>query len=223
MTESMLGPGLRAGTAVKQSARTHNAMNLHVCDASRCPDGWFPDITGTDYVPERLVSFNRRRSAPDGATVHFFIDDYRFEAMWRNPERYMASLARFRAVLSPDFSAYTDMPRPVQLYNEYRRRVLHAAMERVGIEVIPTVTWSTPDMDGVFFSGMPKGGTVAVSTVGCARRPESREGFSRGMSAMLQAVKPRTVLVYGDADIYDFSDANAVFFKPDTNGAKHGR
>ncbi|MEI8083290.1 MAG: DUF4417 domain-containing protein, partial [Actinomycetes bacterium] len=34
----------------------------------------------------------------------FYEDDYRFNRLWNDPERYIRRLARFAGVVSPDFS-----------------------------------------------------------------------------------------------------------------------
>ena len=54
--------------------------------------------------------------------VHFFLYDYRFERVWKNPDNDMEKLSRYRAVLSPDFSMYLEMAPVMQLYNVFRNR-----------------------------------------------------------------------------------------------------
>ena len=49
--------------------------------------------------------------------VHFFLYDYRFERVWKNPDNDIEKLSRYRAVLSPDFSMYLEMAPVMQLYN----------------------------------------------------------------------------------------------------------
>ena len=48
--------------------------------------------------------------------VHFFLYDYRFERVWKNPDNDIEKLSRYRAVLSPDFSIYLEMAPVMQLY-----------------------------------------------------------------------------------------------------------
>lgn len=54
--------------------------------------------------------------------VHFFLYDYRFEQVWKNPDNDIEKLSRYRAVLSPDFSMYPEMAPVMQLYNVFRNR-----------------------------------------------------------------------------------------------------
>ena len=46
---------------------------------------------------------NRRKG------VHFFLDDYRFEKVYRNPEQSIERLSQYSFLLTPDFSMYADM------------------------------------------------------------------------------------------------------------------
>lgn len=53
-----------------------------------------------------FVGFNYARgkcSNPEEKAVHFFLDDYQFDALWRNPDRYVDKLSKFRYILTPDF------------------------------------------------------------------------------------------------------------------------
>ena len=47
--------------------------------------------------------------------VHFFLYDYRFERVWKNPDNDIEKLSRYLAVLSPDFSMYLEMAPVMQL------------------------------------------------------------------------------------------------------------
>ena len=71
-------------------------------------DGTFP------FIPFNCAKTSTVRA---GLGVHFFIDDYLFERVWHDPDRYAQMLSDFRAVMSPDFSLFTDYPVAVQIYN----------------------------------------------------------------------------------------------------------
>ena len=68
--------------------------------------------------------------------VHFFLYDYRFERVWKNPEADIEKLSRYRAVLSPDFSMYLEMAPAMQMYNVFRNRWCGAYWASKGIRVI---------------------------------------------------------------------------------------
>ena len=69
--------------------------------------------------------------------VHFFLYDYRFERVWKNPDNDMEKLSRYRAVLSPDFSMYLEMAPVMQLYKQIMVGAIsiqiHTTIESIGI------------------------------------------------------------------------------------------
>ena len=96
--------------------------------------------------------------------VHFFLYDYRFERVWKNPDSDIEKLSRYRAVLSPDFSMYLEMATVMQLYNVFRNRWCGAYWVSKGIRVVPTVNWGDESTFDFCFEGIEKGSVVAVST-----------------------------------------------------------
>lgn len=54
--------------------------------------------------------------------VHFYIDDYRMEGLYYNPDKSLHRLAQYKFLISPDYSLYRDMPKAVQLFNVFRSR-----------------------------------------------------------------------------------------------------
>lgn len=151
-------------------------------------------------IPGELVHYGARRdrvAMPAAVGIHFFLDDYRFERVWNYPTKGLAAVAGYGCVLSPDFSVYRDWPRALQVWNVYRSRWLGAWWQRNGVDVVPTVTWGGPETYDFCFVGLPIGGVVAVSTTGCLRSLDAREGFLTGFEAMVRHVRPDLVLCYG--------------------------
>lgn len=130
--------------------------------------------------------------------VHFFIDDYLFERCWNDSPRYAKLLGEFRAVLSPDFSLFTDYPPAVQIYNHWRKHLLAAFWQQMGLTVIPSICWSDENSFDWCFDGEPIGGTVAVSSVGTQKAPEAKQLFLLGYSEMIARLKPEKILFFGD-------------------------
>ncbi|MCM1328824.1 MAG: DUF4417 domain-containing protein [Ruminococcus sp.] len=160
-----------------------------------------PKIRGSDRknVTE-LIGFNFANTTRDtaGKGCHFFIDDYRFARVWNSPDKYIPQLKKFDFVLSPDFSLFTDFPVAMQIYNHYRKHWLAAYWESLGIEVIPTIGWSTAESFDWCFDGEPVGGTVAVSSVGTQNGKRAKEFFLNGYAEMLRRLSPETVIFYGN-------------------------
>ena len=145
------------------------------------------------------IGFNYAKSTKDceGKGVHFFLDDYQFCRLWSNIDRYIPMLQRFRYVMSPDFSTYTDFPKVMQIYNHYRKHWIGAYLQEYGCRVIPTISWSTPDSYDWCFDGEPEGGTVAVSSVGCMNSKEKKALFLAGYEEMVRRLQPETIIFYG--------------------------
>lgn len=159
-----------------------------------------PTFEGVKDLPQisRWLNFREKKTdEPESTGIHFFIDDYRFENAWNQPERHIETLRQFASVLSPDFSMYTDMPHALQLYNHYRKQWLSAYWQQMGINIIPTISWSDPQSFEFCFEGVPRQSIVAVSSVGCMKIREAREAFSRGYEEMMRRLDPCAVLYYG--------------------------
>ena len=181
--------------------RTNEAYNLHAYDPDES-DGFYniPHLKRTNHVPERLINFNEILTSTDTkAGVHFFIDDYRFERIWNQPDRYIEILKRFDCVFTPDFSLYRDMPIAMKIWNIYRSRLIGQMCQNEGIIVIPTVSWAEEETFEFCFDGIETGGTVAVSSVGVVRDPEAMEIFKTGMEKMIEACEPKKIIFYGKA------------------------
>ena len=126
--------------------------------------------------------------------VHFFVDDYRFESIYRNPEKSWAKFSQYRFLLTPDYSLYADMPMWRQIESVGKNRWCGAWWQRHGMTVIPTISWSTPSSYEFCFDGVEEKSIVAVGMIGCKK---NRLGFMRGYCAMLEKIKPSAIICFG--------------------------
>lgn len=165
------------GIPILQATQTYGSNFLRFCDWKECSD-------------------------PQNYIAHFFYDDYKFISAWREPEKYLERLQRFKAVVSPDFSLYTDFPRALQILSCYRRNWCGAFWSQNGIDVIPDVIWGDEQSYVYCFEGLPKHSVVAVSSVGVKRDKDwnGKDGdlFRAGWNAMLERLEPTKILYYGD-------------------------
>lgn len=174
-----------------------------------------PQIEAVTAYPEsEFVPMNYANSTKDRATknLHCFVDDYQFVRYWNQPDRYIPMLSEFRAVCSPDFSTYTDMPLAMQIYNHYRKHWLAAYWQANGMTVYPTISWSTPDSCDWCFDGEPVGGIVAVSSVGTQKNKESQRLFLAGYEEMMKRLQPTWVIFYGK--VPKECDRNVIRIEP---------
>lgn len=99
-------------------------------------------IPGTNRIPEGLVPFDQALSKSSfNHFVHFYMDDERFERIWKRSVAYLDRLSKFQGVIPPDFSLYRDLPLGMQVWNTYHGHVLGYWLSRQGLEVISNVRW----------------------------------------------------------------------------------
>lgn len=170
------------------------------------------------------LPFNCAKTAKERTCsgIHFFIDDYLFERTWNDPPRYGQLLSGFHAVMSPDFSLFTDYPKAVQIYNHYRKHLLGAYWQSLGATVVPSVCWSDESSFEWCFDGEPIGGTVAVSSVGTQKNPVARALFLAGYSEMMARLNPQKVIFFGDVPAGCSGDIerHEAFYKAVCSGKK---
>lgn len=163
----------------------------------------------TSFIPFNYAASCKKER--ENKSVHFFVDDYQFQRLWNDPDRYMPMLRQFQYVLTPDFSLYTDFPMALQIYNHYRKHWIGAYMQVHGIKVIPTIAWSTPESFEWCFDGEPTNGAVAISSVGTQKSRKAKELFLDGYNEMVKRLEPETIIFYGS--IPDECKGNIVHIK----------
>lgn len=185
---------------------TFKQYNLYDYDPDRT-DGFYqmPILQPVDHKPSKLIGFNYVLNKPDyDAGVHFYLDDYQFERIWRNPVEYIEKLAEFDCVLTPDFSLYMDMPIAMKIWNTYRSRLIGQIMQDFGLTVIPTVSWAEQATYEFCFDGLPKNATLSISTIGVKRDKELYFIWKNGVDAMIDMLSPKRLIIYGGKIEYDY-------------------
>lgn len=129
--------------------------------------------------------------------LHFWLDDYQFQRLWTDPDRYIPLLKSYAAVMSPDFSVYNDFPPAVKIWNVYRNAWLACYWQAHGITVIPTIMWGSRDTHEYCFDGYPENGIVSISTEGNGWTAESKKGFVRVYNEMLERLNPSGIILHG--------------------------
>lgn len=169
-------------------------------------DNWYgiPSMNATSTYGDKLLRFCDFNDVenPSEYIAHFYYDDYKFISAWRNPDKYIEKLRQFKAVISPDFSLYTDFPRALQILSCYRRQWCGAYWQEQGLDVIPDVVWGDEESFKFCFEGIPKESVVAVSSVGVVNDKEwnnaENDMFRAGFNEMIKRLNPTTIIYYGD-------------------------
>lgn len=196
--------------------RTNDYYNLDLVDINNSTNGFWqmPIIKKETYIPSDLVGFNYAKTNKEkNIGIHFYLDDYQFERIWNKPDEYVDILSQYQCILSPDFSLYLDMPMPMKIWNVYRSRQVGNYYQQKGIKVIPTIQWAEKETFAFCFEGIEEGSVVSVSTIGVKRNKEALQIWKEGMDAMIEKIKPITILVYGGKLDYDYGDIEVIYFE----------
>lgn len=125
-------------------------------------------------------------------TYHFYTDDYRFEALWKDPTPVIKSGCV--AVVEPNFSCYTEMPPAVALWHVYRKRWLARYWQMFGIRVFVDLNVATPHV-GTNLYGVPDGWRSWATRGYTARLGQLDEEFDTAQ--MVAETRDILFLVYG--------------------------
>lgn len=160
-----------------------------------------PALEPVTDLPEikEWISFNYVLSDdnPEGKAVHFFIDDYQFERIFNQPEKYVDKLKQYVCVATPDFSPYGDMPLIAQMWNHYRKQWVGAWLQAHGVAVIPTVRASTDKRSLEWYlDGIPKGGIVIMSSMWTGDESTIEISQTEYLT-MKKTIKPKKIFIYG--------------------------
>ncbi len=126
--------------------------------------------------------------------VHHFVDDPRFNVLTYNPAKAVEKYKRYRFVLTPDNSLFPEMELWRQLMSVGMSRWCGACWQENGLCVIPTVGWGLYPTFKFCFLGIERGGSVAISTLGCRL---GKRNFMRGYDAMLEQISPGLIICFG--------------------------
>ena len=171
----------------------------------------FPVIKGTYEIPNRLICFSKAISSKNyDQWVHFYEDDYLFERIWRNPERYLDILKRYKGVILPDFSVYRDMPFAMQIWNIYRSRAIGHWLQINDVKVIPNIRYADKRTQRICCDGIEKKGIIAVGSHGTIKHNTDRVFFTEGLNRVVKRLEPIAIIVYGTAPRFIFDQYKAT-------------
>ena len=152
---------------------------------------------------EKTVPFHLAATCKDwNRWVHFHIQDFKFERIWNEPDKYIPMLQRYRGIVSPDFSMYTDMPAPLQQYNHYRNHWVARYCQTNGIKVIPSISFSDESSYAYCFDGLPENAVLWINAIGPLRDPEARPLFWKGLDAAIERLHPAFLYVRTGSSLY---------------------
>ncbi len=151
------------------------------------------DLSDVQLIAISDTKYNDRKENQNRG-VHFFVDDYKFEMAYKNPEKFLEKVSQYAFACTPDFSTYSDMNYWRQLESVAHSRWCGAFWQDQGMLVVPTISWSVPESYDFCFDAVEKGCVVAIGMIGCKR---SKEAFLSGYNEMLRRINPSAIICFG--------------------------
>lgn len=135
------------------------------------------------------------RLRKDVTTYHFYVDDYRFEAIWKDPVKVLTS--GVKALVEPNLSVYDTTPIAYGLQQIYKKRWISRYFQECGILVYADLNVSVKFREYNKL-GIPKGYN-AFFTRGYADRVEYLK-IELEVAREISGLQTPNLLVYGGGD-----------------------
>lgn len=110
------------------------------------PDSFFPsepqyDIPlldlnmQADYVDRPFIKWGTlARSEQHAGTVHFYTDDYKFDALWKNPLKLVDTECVI--AVEPNFTTHSQLPKALMIFRTYQKRYMARLWQSKGVGVL---------------------------------------------------------------------------------------
>lgn len=156
------------------------------------------------------------RLRKDVATYHFYVDDYRFEQLWKDPANLIASGCK--AIVEPNCSLHDQTPIAYGLQLIYKKRWLARYMQECGMFVYVDLNVSKKFVE---FNklGVPKGWN-AFFTRGLTGMVKGLESDLRVAQEISGLETPNLVVYGGGNDIRKFCQKHGILYLTDFINAK---
>ena len=182
-----------------------------------------------ELASARLVAYDKRRQSADAADtiVHFYISDERFKRTLEDPTGCADDLAKFRAVIGPDFSPYSTHQAELRYSSIWYAKAVTAYWQYRGLRVMPNVRWTSHGDIFVVVDGLPSGSTLSVSTLGVTKSKEQISLFRRGLEQLVTSAEPKRLIVHGRdrGELFDTvrDKTSLTFFQTQIDAAYEAR
>ena len=148
------------------------------------------------------------RSKKDIATYHFYVDDYRFEAIWKDPIKVLTS--GVQVIVEPNLSLFDTTPVAYGLHQIYKKRWISRYFQETGILVYADLNVSVKFAEYNKL-GIPKG-YDAFFTRGYADRLEYLKKELQVAKEISGKEIPNLLVYGGGDDVRNFCIANSLVY-----------
>lgn len=150
-----------------------------------------------DYPIELIDIVKINRYKGYRAWLNGFSEDIVLDRIWRKPEYYLKKIPIHGGFIAPDFSVKVHMSTIEKKFNLYRRNVLAALAQKVGIPTIVPLSWAEYDTLDYCFEAIEPGGIYAISNIGIRNNYISRKLFRVGFQEAVRVLEPKGFILYG--------------------------
>lgn len=150
-------------------------------------------------------------------TYHFYVDDYRFEQLFKDPIKLLESGCR--AIVEPNCSIHDQTPMAHAIWQTYRKRYLCRYLQECGLQIWVDLNVS-PHFEEINALGVPDGYN-AFCTRGVSGWLETTERHWRMAQRISGLDKPNMFVYGGGDDVAEWCKAHdVVHVKEFVNRAK---
>ena len=128
-------------------------------------------------------------------TYHFYVDDYRFEQLFRDPIKLLESGCR--AIVEPNCSIHDQTPMAYAIWQTYRKRYLCRYLQECGLQIWVDLNVS-PHFEEVNALGVPEGYNAFCTRGVSGWLPTTERHWQ--MAQRISGLEKPNMFVYGGGD-----------------------
>jgi len=155
-----------------------------------------------------LVAYGSIRRQSNAETVHFYVDDYRFDTVWKNPAKILNG--KIISVIEPNTSLFDTTPLAYGLHQIYKKRWIARYWQESGLSVYADLNVSSK-----FYEynrmGIPNGYN-AFATRGYADRLQYLKAELEIAKEISGASIPNLIVYGGGEKVKRFCRENSLLY-----------
>lgn len=156
-----------------------------------------------------LVAFGaQRRTLTEARTIHFYVEDYRFENIWKNPAKIVS--AGIASIVEPNVSVFDTTPIAYGLHQIYKKRWIARYWQECGIKVYADLNVSSKFYE-YNLMGIPEGYN-AFATRGYADRLQYMEAEIEQAKRISGLDMPNMIVYGGGSKVHELCCKHSLLY-----------
>lgn len=158
-----------------------------------------------------IAPYGLGRKKRSAETIHFYVDDYRFSALWKNPAKFVYN--KPVSAVEPNYSLTDTTPLAFGLQFIYQKRWLERFWQENGIQIYADLNVSQK-FDEYNCMGIPDGYNAFAT-----RGARGGIGLLKAKLAIAKRISgcdaPNLIVYGGGKAVHEFCCANSLLYIPD--------